>query len=435
MTLDDCRRLDAQDTLAPLRNQFILPEGVIYLDGNSLGVLPKAVPERIAAVIAQEWGEGLIRSWNSAGWFDLPQRLGDKVARLIGASPGEVVCTDSTSINLYKVLFAALSQVLQAREAATGGNDKRRVVLSERSNFPTDLYIAESLCRERGFSLRLVDVSELSTALTDEVAVLMLTHVNYRTGAMHDMEAVTTAAHAVGALTVWDLAHSAGAVPVALNDSNADYAIGCGYKYLNGGPGAPAFVWVHARHASQFQQPLSGWWGHAAPFEFTPHYRPAAGVARYLCGTQPIIALVALECGLDTVLAADSFSGGLGSMAVLRRKSLALTDAFIALVEARCPGRFSLITPRDHLLRGSQVCLALSDGGPGAYAIVQALIARGVIGDFRAGDSQMPDILRFGFTPLYLGFEDVWNAVEHIVQVVEREEWKRPEFNQKLAVT
>jgi kynureninase len=436
MTLDDCKRLDAQDPLATLRDLFTLPEGLIYLDGNSLGPLPKAAPARIAEVVAKEWGEGLIRSWNTASWFDLPQRLGDKVARLIGAAPGEVVCTDSTSVNLYKVLFAALSQVKQ------GGSDKRRVVLSERSNFPTDLYIAESLCRERGFTLKLIDASELPVALNDEVAVLMLTHVNYRTGAMHDMKAVTAAAHAVGALTVWDLAHSAGAVPVALNESDADFAIGCGYKYLNGGPGSPAFVWVHTRHAGQFEQPLSGWWGHAAPFEFTPHYRPAPGVARYLCGTQPIVALAALECGLDTVLAAEPLSAaGQGSMASLRTKSLALTDAFIELVEQRCAGRFDLITPRDHSKRGSQVCLALSDDGQGAYAIVQALIARGVIGDFRAahstssGRSDDRDILRFGFTPLYLGFEDVWNAVEHLVQVLDNEEWKRPEFSQKLAVT
>jgi kynureninase len=265
------------------------------------------------------------------------------------------------------------------------------------------------------------------------VAVLMLTHVNYRTGAMHDMKAVTAAAHAAGVLTVWDLAHSAGAVPVALNDCDADFAIGCGYKYLNGGPGAPAFAWVHTRHASQFMQPLSGWWGHAAPFEFNPHYRPAPGVGRYLCGTQPIVSLAALECGLDTVLAAEAHGG----MAALRTKSLALTDAFITLVEERLPGQFQLITPREHAQRGSQVCLALSNQQTPtqAYAIVQALIARGVVGDYRAGDSQMPDILRFGFTPLYLGLADVWNAVEHLVQVMQREEWKRPDFNAKNAVT
>lgn len=429
-TLADCRALDAQDPLAALRDQFILPEGVIYLDGNSLGVCPRAAPARIAEVVTKEWGEGLIRSWNTARWFDLPQRLGDKLARLIGAAPGEVVCTDSTSVNLYKVLFAALSQ---QRDSG------RTLVLSERSNFPTDLYIAESLCRERGFTLKLIEAGELPAALTGEVAVLMLTHVNYRTGAMHDMQAVTAAAHAVGALTVWDLAHSAGAVPVALNASDADYAIGCGYKYLNGGPGAPAFVWVHTRHAGAFEQPLSGWWGHAAPFEFTPHYRPAPGVGRYLCGTQPIVALAGLECGLDTVLAAEAFDGSAGAMAALRTKSLALTDAFIALVEARCPGRFTLVTPRAHAQRGSQVCLAMADAAEAeanaAYAIVQALIARGVIGDYRAGDAQMPHILRFGFTPLYLGFEDVWNAVEQLVQVLDTGEWRRPEFNTRNAVT
>ena len=426
-TLEDCRALDAQDPLRALRDQFIIPEGVLYLDGNSLGVLPKAAPARIAEVVAKEWGEGLIRSWNTASWFDLPQRLGDKVARLVGAAPGEVVCTDSTSVNLYKVLFAALSQ-----QKDSG----RKLVVSERSNFPTDLYIAESLCRERGFTLKLIDAGELQgpgSVLTDEVAVLMLTHVNYRTGAMHDMKAVTAAAHAAGALTVWDLAHSAGAVPVALNDSNADYAIGCGYKYLNGGPGAPAFAWVHTRHAGKFEQPLSGWWGHAAPFEFTPHYRPAPGVGRYLCGTQPVIALAGLECGLDTVLAAEVFNGEQGAMAALRAKSLALTDLFIALVEERCAGQgLALVTPREHARRGSQVCLSRDEG---AYAIVQALIARGVIGDYRAGDSQMPDILRFGFTPLYIGFEDVWNSVEHLVQVLETGEWRRAEFNRKNAVT
>ena len=456
-TLDHCRALDAQDPLAALRGLFTLPDGVIYLDGNSLGACPKAAPARIAEVVTKEWGGGLIRSWNDAGWFDLPQRLGDKVARLIGAAPGEVVCTDSTSVNLYKVLFAAMSQVLGDNRGASPATDpagragsagqRRRVVLSERSNFPTDLYIAESLCRERGFTLRLIDAGELPAALTDEVAVLLLTHVNYRTGAMHDMKAVTTAAHAAGALAVWDLAHSAGAVPVALNDCDADYAIGCGYKYLNGGPGAPAFVWAHARHAGNFEQPLSGWWGHAAPFEFVPHYRPAAGMARYLCGTQPVVALAGLECGLDTLLAAEPLGGGQGAMAVLRAKSLALTDVFIDLVEARCPGRFALVTPREHARRGSQVCLSLGDpaddrgddgvsDGPGAaHAIVQALIARGVIGDFRAGDAQTPDILRFGFTPLYLGFEDVWRAVEHLAQVLENKEWKRPEFNRRNAVT
>jgi kynureninase len=424
-TLQDCRALDAQDPLRALRQQFTLPEGVIYLDGNSLGVLPKTAAARVAEAVTAEWGQGLIRSWNSAGWFELPQRLGNKIAQLIGAAPGEVVATDSTSINLYKVLSAALHIAVQ--DAPT-----RKVIVSERSNFPTDLYIAEALCRERGFRLQLVEPEEITAALAADVAVLMLTHVNYRTGAMHDMAAVTAAAHAAGVLTVWDLAHSAGAVPVALNAAEADFSIGCGYKYLNGGPGAPAFVWVNPKHADRFWQPLAGWWGHAAPFEFTPDYRPATGISRYLCGTQPILSMTALECGLDTVLAAEA----MGGMLALRKKSLALTDLFIQLVEERCAGHgLGLATPREHSQRGSQVCLTRTEG---AYAIVQALIARGVIGDFRAGDGEVGkhlDILRFGFTPLYIGFEDVWNAVEHLKQVLETAEWQKAEFNQKHAVT
>ncbi|HQR98858.1 MULTISPECIES: kynureninase [unclassified Polaromonas] len=423
-TLNDCRALDARNALRPLRDHFVLPEGVIYLDGNSLGVLPRSTAARVAEVITREWGQDLIRAWNSAGWFTLPQRLGDRIASLIGAGPGEVVATDSTSVNLYKVLSAALNMAAEDAPA-------KKVIVSERSNFPTDLYIAEGLCRERGYRLQLVEPEEITAALTQDAAVLMLTHVNYRTGAMHDMAALTSAAHAAGVLVVWDLAHSAGAVPVDLQGANADFAIGCGYKYLNGGPGAPAFVWVHPRHADRFRQPLSGWWGHAAPFEFTPDYQPAPGITRYLCGTQPILSLAALECGLEVFGAADA----LGGMGALRTKSLALTDLFITLVEERCAGHgLGLATPREHAERGSQVCLSRSEG---AYAIVQALIARGVIGDFRAGsgDGRHPDILRFGFTPLYIGFEDVWHAVEHLKQVLETGEWQRPEFNQKHAVT
>ena len=423
-TLQDCRALDAQDPLRGLRELFVLPESVIYLDGNSLGALPRATAPRVARTVTDEWGQGLIASWNDAGWFDLPRRLGDRIAPLVGARPGEVVATDGTSINLYKVLSAALHH-------AQGEAPQRRVVLSERDNFPTDLYIAQALCRERGFRLELVDGEQVSSALSQDVAVLMLTHVNYRTGAMHDMAAVTAAAHRAGALAIWDLAHSAGAVPVDHGGDGADFAIGCGYKYLNGGPGAPAFVWVHPRHADRFEQPLAGWWSHAAPFEFTPDYRPAPGIARYLCGTQPILGMVALECGIDTVLAAQP----LGGMAALRAKSLALTDLFIALVEERCAGHgLALVTPREHARRGSQVCLARAEG---AYAIVQALIARGVVGDFRAGAAggATPDILRFGFTPLYTGFEDVWHAVGHLQQVLAGEEWRRPEFNRRSAVT
>jgi kynureninase len=416
-TLQDCRALDAQDPLRTLRDLFVVPEGVVYLDGNSLGAMPKSAPDRVARAVTHEWGEGLIRSWNEAGWYEMPQRLGDKIAPLVGALPGEVVATDTTSINLYKVLSAALN-IAQAQDAS------RRIIVSERSNFPTDLYIAQALCRERGCELKLIDDEQVLPALERNVAVLMLTHVNYRTGAMHDMRALTAAAHEAGVLTIWDLCHSAGAVPVDLHAASADFAIGCGYKYLNGGPGAPAFVWVHPRHSDRFEQPLSGWWSHAAPFEFTHEYRPAPGIAQYLCGTQPVLSMTALECGLDAFAAAQP----LGGIEALRRKSLALTDLYIALVEERCSGQgLAVVTPLEHARRGSQVCLAREEG---AYAIVQALIARGVIGDFRA-----PDILRFGFTPLYTTFEDVWNAADHLKQVLDSEQWRRPEFNRKHAVT
>ncbi len=434
MTRDDALALDATDPLAALRDQFHLPAGVIYLDGNSLGVLPKTTAARVQQVVQQEWGEGLIRSWNSAGWITLPQRVGDKIARLVGAGPGELVVADSTSVNLFKVLSAALS--ITAADAP-----QRRGIVSERSNFPTDLYIAEALARERGFELRLVDDADaLPSALDDSTAVLMLTHVNYRTGRLHDMAALSQAAHAAGALVVWDLAHSAGAVPLRIADDGADFAVGCGYKYLNGGPGAPAFVWVHPRHAERFWQPLAGWMGHAAPFEFTPGYRPAAGIARYLCGTPALLSLAALECGVDTVLAADA----LGGMAVLRTKSLALSRLFAAQVSATCP-ELTLVSPSDDDARGSQVCL----GHPElAYPVMQALIARGVIGDFRAGDKPHSagavgkshpagalDILRFGFTPLYTRYVDAWDAAEHLREVLHSGEWRRPEFNQRQAVT
>ena len=430
LTRQDCIALDAQDPLRELRHQFTLPDGVIYLDGNSLGVLPDITASRVAATVTEEWGQGLIRSWNNAGWFDMPQRLGNKIAQLIGAAPGEVVATDSTSINLFKVLSTALS-------IAAIDTPKRKVLVSERSNFPTDLYIAEALCKERGLTLLLVDAQNIQAALTTDVAVLMLTHVNYRTGAMHDMQAVTGAAHAKSILCIWDLAHSAGAVPVDLTAANADFAVGCGYKYFNGGPGAPAFVWVNPKHtARDVWQPLAGWWGHAAPFAFTPGYQAAPGITRYLCGSQPVLSMTALDCGLDSVLAAEP----LGGMKALRKKSLALTDLFIELFEARCEGHgLGLATPREHAQRGSQVGLTRSEG---AHAIVQALIARGVIGDFRAGNPSTSsgrtgslDILRFGFTPLYTRFEDVWNAVEHLRQVLESGEWQLPEFNQKSAVT
>ena len=422
-TLQDCQALDAQDPLRSLRDLFALPAGTIYLDGNSLGVMPRTTPARVADVVTREWGTDLIQSWNKAGWFAMPQAVGNKIARLIGAGAGEVVATDSTAITLFQVLSAAIA-------IAKADAPQRTRIVSERSNFPTDLYIAEALCKQHGLELVLVEPEEIAAALTANVAILMLTHVNYRTGAMHDMAAVTAAAHAEGILTVWDLAHSAGAVPVDLTKAKADFAVGCGYKYLNGGPGAPGFVSVNPLHADRFWQPLAGWWGHAAPIAFTPDYQPAPGITRYQCGTQPMISLAALDCGVDTLLAAEA----LGGMAALRAKSLALTDLFIRLVEERCAGHgLGLATPREHAQRGSQVCLTRQEG---AYAIVQALIARGVVGDFRAGDGgRHQDILRFGFTPLYIGFEDVWQSVEHLRQVLETAEWQRPEFNRKQAVT
>ena len=427
MTLlrDHAAALDAADPLAPLRDQFTLPAGMIYLDGNSLGVCPKATPERVAQVVQTEWAQGLIGSWNDAGWMHLPLRIGDKIATLVGAGPGELVVADSTSVNLFKVLSAALR--IQYEDAP-----RRRVIVSERSNFPTDLYIAESLAETWNCTLRLVDSPEQLPAAQDaDTAVLMLTHVNYRTGYLHDMAGLTAAAHAAGALALWDLAHSAGAVPVQLVRDQADFAVGCGYKYLNGGPGAPAFAWVNPRHVDRFRQPLSGWLGHAAPFAFEPGYQPAAGITRYVCGTPPVLSMAALECGVDTFAPAVR----MGSMAAIRDKSLALTRLFIELVDTRCPGHgLSLVSPRDDARRGSQVCLSRAEG---AYAIVQALIARGVVGDYRAGepDRGIPDILRFGVTPLYTRFVDVWDAVEHLRQVLADGEWQQHRFQQRKAVT
>lgn len=422
-TRHDCERFDAQDPLAPLRANFIVPEGTIYLDGNSLGVLPAATAERVHDVVAREWGRDLITSWNAAGWIDQPLRIGAKIGRLIGAREGETFVADSTSVNLYKVLSAAIELV--KRDAAP----MRRTIVSERRNFPTDLYIAESLARQHGFRLDLVEPDEIAARIDDRLAVLMLTQVNYRTGRVHDMAALTAAAHAAGALTVWDLAHSAGAIEVDLGSADADFAIGCGYKYLNGGPGAPAFVWANRRLLDRMDreaiwQPLAGWMGHAAPFEFSHDYRPAPGIARFACGTPAVLSLAALECGVDSVLAAEP----LGGMAALRRKSLALTNLFITLVERRCAGHgLELVTPRDESNRGSQVSFARSEGG---YAIVQALIERGVIGDFRA-----PDVLRFGFTPLYLRFVDVWDAVEHLRDVLASGSWREDRFARRAAVT
>jgi kynureninase len=409
--------LDRTDPLAPLRDQFLLPHGVIYLDGNSLGALPRATTARVARVVEEEWGGDLVTSWNRHGWIQTPQRIGDKIAKLIGAEVGEVVVAESTSINLFKVLAAALKM-----------RPDRMTIVSEGENFPTDLYMAEGLADllAQGHQLRLVKAGELAGVLegdeSDDIAVLMLTHVNFRTGELLDMRALTKLAQDAGALTIWDLCHSAGAVRVALNDANADFAIGCGYKYLNGGPGAPAFVYVAKRHQHVHggaAQPLWGWLGHASPFDFAPGYRPAPGIRQYVCSSPSILAMAALEEGVDLFLKAD--------MEAVRAKSVAMTTAFIALVESRCAGfGLTLASPRDAARRGSQVSFAHPDG----YAVMQALIARGVIGDFRA-----PDLLRFGFTPLYLRHVDVWDAVEVLRDVLATEAWRKAEFQTRAEVT
>ncbi|MFD2368288.1 kynureninase [Pseudoduganella sp. GCM10020061] len=397
MTREDCVARDERDPLGLLRNAFDLPEGVIYLDGNSLGARPKAALARATDVVAQEWGRDLIKSWNTAGWFDMPRRLGDMLAPLIGAAAGEVVVTDTTSLNLFKALAAAVK--LQASSA-------RRVIVTERSNFPTDIYMAQGLASwlERGYTVRLVDsVDEIPAAVDQDCAVLMLTHVNYRTGYQHDMAALSAHARAQGALTVWDLAHSAGAVPVDLHAAGADFAVGCTYKYLNGGPGAPAFIWVPQRHQAAFVHPLSGWWGHAAPFDMAPDFAPCSGIGRALCGTQPVVSLAMVECGLDIFART--------SMQDIRAKSLELTDLFIELVESRCDGHpLELVTPREHARRGSHVSFT----HPHGYAVMQALIERGVIGDYRE-----PAIMRFGFTPLYTGYADVWDAVAILKDILD----------------
>ena len=410
ITRTDLEALDRADELAPLRALFALPEGVIYLDGNSLGALPKATPARVAEVVQREWGQGLIRSWNDAGWMATPARVGDKIAKLVGAASGSVMVADSTSVNLFKLLGAAL--------AARPG---RRVIVSERRNFPTDLYIAEGLAAllDQGHELRLVEPEGIAAAIGEDTAVVMLTHVNYHTGAMYDMDAITRAAHEKGALMLWDLAHSAGAVPVDLAGCDVDLAVGCGYKFLNGGPGAPAFLYVAPRLQNALRYPLTGWLGHASPFAFETGYRPGQGIARTMVGTPPVLSLAALEVGIDIALQAP--------MEQVRAKSVRQTTIFAELLEQVGAGLgFQLASPRDAARRGSQVCLAHGE----AYAIMQALIGRGVIGDFRA-----PDILRFGITPLYTRYVDLFDAAEALRAVMAGGEWQAPEHQTRRAVT
>ena len=393
---------------AATRACFALPEGVIYLDGNSLGPLPRAAAARVARTVTEEWGELLIRGWNKAGWMDQPARMGDRIARLIGAAPGTVVLGDTLSIKVYQALASAL-------EMQPG----RRVILSDSGNFPSDLYMAEGLCRTLGpdYVLKTVAPEDVEGAIDDTVAVLMLTEVDYRTGRKHEMAALTARAHAAGVITVWDLAHSAGALPVDLAGSAADFAVGCTYKYLNSGPGGPAFIYVAPRHADVVRPALSGWLGHEAPFAFDLDYRPGAGIERMRVGTPPVLQLAALEASLDIWDMAD--------MADVRARSIALCDAFIAGVEGACPD-LVLASPRDGTMRGSQV----SFRHPQGYAIMQALISRGVIGDFRA-----PDILRFGFTPLYTSFDDVAGAVAILADIMATRAWDRPEFMARARVT
>jgi kynureninase len=415
MTLDTldraaCLGMDAADPLAPLRARFDLPEGMIYLDGNSLGAMPKGAAARAHEVVAREWGTDLIKSWNSAGWFDLPVRLGDKLAPLLGAAPGEVVVCDSTSQNLFKLLSAAVAL-----------RPDRRVLILEGSNFPTNNYIAEGVAAATGgrVEVRLCEKDEIADAIDEETIAVAITHVHYKSGHVHDMAAITARAQAAGALAIWDLCHSAGAMPVDLNGCNADFAVGCTYKYLNGGPGSPAFLFAAKRHQGQALQPVTGWWGHAAPFAFEPGYRPQHDIRQFLIGTQPIVSMALVEVGLDIHLAAD--------MGAIRAKSMALTDLFIRLVETRCAGHgFTLSSPRDAAARGSQVSFAHADG----YPIMRALIAAGVIGDFRA-----PDTVRFGFTPLYVGYADVWDAVDRLVTIMDGDIWKLPEHQVRDAVT
>lgn len=411
---ETCIGLDAADPLAPVRERFSLPEGVIYLDGNSLGALPRGVAERIQHVITEEWGTGLIRSWNDADWFTKPASIGDRIAPLIGAAPGEVMMGDSTSASLFQVAVAGMRM-----------RPGRRVIISERGNFPTDLYVLEAvqelLGGDQPLERRLIadDGPTLADVLDDDVALVVMTHVDYRTGRMHDMAEVTRQVHEAGAIMLWDLAHSVGAVPVDLNGANADFAIGCTYKYLNGGPGSPSFMWVAQRHQSGARPALTGWHGHARPFDFAVDYEPAPGVTRFRVGTPQLLSMSALEASLDIWDDVD--------FDLVREKSLRLTDLFMTLVDQRL-GQWGVevVTPREQARRGSQVALRIDDG----YAVMQALIERGVIGDYRA-----PDLMRFGFAPLYVSHADVWDAVAILEDILTTESWREPRFAKRGAVT
>lgn len=404
----NCIARDRDDPMARFRERFHIPAGLIYLDGNSLGLMPKSVPARLQTVIADEWGEGLIRSWTDAGWWDMPKRVGAKIAPLIGADADEVIATDTTSINLFKLLVAALAL-----------RPDRKVILSDPGNFPSDLYIAQGV-RDMlgGYELRLVPAERIVEAIDDSVAVVMLTHVDYKSARIYDMNTITGAAHRAGALMLWDLAHSTGAVPVDLKAAGADLAVGCGYKYLNGGPGAPAYLYVRRELQDRIRPPLSGWWAHEQPFAFDSEFTPAGGIARNLCGTQSALAMASFDAALDVWRDID--------MSELRAKSTALTELFIALIDQECPDQgLSVASPRDAAQRAS-----VSIQHPDGYAIAQALRASGVIGDFRS-----PDLMRFGITPLYVGYTEVFDAIARLAGILRSGSWRRAEFKTPTKVT
>jgi kynureninase len=406
LTREEARALDAADPLRGFRERFHIPDGLIYLDGNSLGALPKATVARQQEVVAEEWGNALIRSWNDHGWIDAPQRIGARIAPLIGARPHEVIVADSVTVNIFKLLTAA-----------AGLAPERRVILSEAANFHTDLHVASGAAELLGMELRIVERGELEQAIGPDTNLLLLTHVHYKAGFRFDMADVTARAKAEGATTLWDLSHSVGAVPLHLNRDGAELAVGCGYKYLNGGPGAPAFLYVAEHLQERLRPALRGWMGHAAPFAFTDHYEPAPGVSRFLAGTPPMLSLLALESGVESFEGAD--------IQAVWAKSVALFRLFARLVEERSPG-LECISPSEPEHRGSHI----SFRHPHAFEICQALIAAGVIGDFRA-----PDVIRFGLTPLYLGFEDVFQAVERMAFILDEGSWRDPQFAVRGKVT
>jgi kynureninase len=403
--------MDAEDPLRPMRDRFVLPEGVIYLDGNSLGAASHAAFDELRKAATQEWAQDVIRAWNTAGWFDMPVELGDQLGRLIGAAAGQTVVCDTTSVNIYKVLHAAMAM-----------RPGRLAIVAEGDSFPTDLYMAEGVASTRNDTrLRLagVDAPTIEELIDEHTAVVLVNHVNYKSGELRDMTALTRRAHDAGALIVWDLCHTAGAMPVELDGANADFAVGCSYKYLNGGPGAPAFIYAAERHLADIQQPLTGWWGHARPFAFEQTYAAGIGIRRFLCGTQPVLSMRTLKGALDIWNDVD--------MAAVRKKSIALADLFIELVEAKC-GAYGLTleSTRDGSKRGSQISFLHEHG----YQVMRALIERGVIGDFRA-----PSTMRFGFTPLYVGYKDVWQVVEVLEDILRTGAWKEARFAVKTAVT